>query len=292
MVRIKKNKTGGSMKKVIFSIMMCIMAVSAGNSAEMNAKADITNFPVKGITSVDIQTNSGLIDVKASQIAGIRVEQLPDNARVCDVTMKIKGKKLILKALVKEGNYSNIKTGFRIKLPSDIKIIAKSNSGDINIRNIEKNVNVEAKSGDIKIRNIAGSIKAKTNSGDINILKVKKNVKVEAKSGDIKIQNITGSVKAKTNSGDIALNNVSGGLEARTNSGDIKGIFKSTKTSKKVNLKTTSGDVSARFPKNSIITVDAETNSGKIHNEFSGKTGLPLTVKTNSGNISIVKNKK
>ena len=280
------------MKKVIFSIMMCIMAVSAGNSAEMNAKADITNFPVKGITSVDIQTNSGLIDVKASQIAGIRVEQLPDNARVCDVTMKIKGKKLILKALVKEGNYSNIKTGFRIKLPSDIKIIAKSNSGDINIRNIEKNVNVEAKSGDIKIRNIAGSIKAKTNSGDINILKVKKNVKVEAKSGDIKIQNITGSVKAKTNSGDIALNNVSGGLEARTNSGDIKGIFKSTKTSKKVNLKTTSGDVSARFPKNSIIAVDAETNSGKIHNEFSGKTGLPLTVKTNSGNISIVKNKK
>ncbi|MCK5582470.1 MAG: DUF4097 family beta strand repeat protein [Elusimicrobiales bacterium] len=280
------------MKKVIFSIMMCIMAVSAGNSAEMNAKADITNFPVKGITSVDIQTNSGLIDVKASQIAGIRVEQLPDNARVCDVTMKIKGKKLILKALVKEGNYSNIKTGFRIKLPSDIKIIAKSNSGDINIRNIEKNVNVEAKSGDIKIRNIAGSMEAKTNSGDINILKVKKNVKVEAKSGDIKIQNITGSVKAKTNSGDIALNNVSGGLEARTNSGDIKGIFKSTKTSKKVNLKTTSGDVSARFPKNSIITVDAETNSGKIHNEFSGKTGLPLTVKTTSGNISIVKNKK
>ena len=265
------------------------MAVSAGNSAEMSAKADITTFPVKGITSVDIQTNSGLIDVKASQIAGIRVEQLPDNARVCDVTMKIKGKKLILKALVKEGNYSNIKTGFRIKLPSDIKIIAKSNSGDINIRNIEKNVNVEAKSGDIKIRNIAGSIKAKTNSGDINILKVKKNVKVEAKSGDIKIQNITGSVKAKTNSGDIALNNVSGGLEARTNSGDIKGIFKSTKTSKKVNLKTTSGDVSARFPKNSIIAVDAETNSGKIHNEFSGKTGLPLTVRINSGNISIVK---
>ena len=289
MVRIKKNKTGGSMKKVIFSIMMCIMAVSTGNSAEISAKVDITTFSAKGITSVDIQTNSGLIDVKASQIAGIRVEQLPDNARVCDVTMKIKGKKLILKALVKEGNYSNIKTGFRIKLPSDIKIIAKSNSGDINIRNIEKNVNVEAKSGDIKIRNIAGSIKAKTNSGDINILKVKKNVKVEAKSGDIKIQNITGSVKAKTNSGDIALNNVSGGLEARTNSGDIKGIFKSTKTSKKVNLKTTSGDVSARFPKNSIITVDAETNSGKIHNEFSGKTGLPLTVKTNSGNIAIVK---
>ena len=238
MGKAKKSKTGGSVEKLMLTMMVCMGMVAAGNAAEEESKKDIKTFPAEGITAISIRTNSALIYIESAQAIGIRVEQLPDNVRACNVTMKAVGSQFILKAMDKTGEYKDIKTGFRVQLPPGISVTAGSNSGKI------------------------------------------------------EIHNATGSVEAKTNSGDIALDNVSGSLKAATNSGDIKGTFKSLETSKKIALKTTSGDVSATFPENAIIAVNARTNSGRIHNDFTGKVGCPLTVKTTSGNISITKAEK
>lgn len=232
-------------------------------------EADITTFPVKGITGVDIRTNSALIYVEGSKGADIRVGQLPDNARVCDVTMKVDGNRLLLQALDKAGKFKNVKTGFRVQLPAGIPVNARTNSNDVTLFNIAAHVEARTNSGDVLLREIAGPVEAKTNSGDMQL------------------RDITGPVEVKTTSGNIKMENLSGSLSAITDSGDIHGDIKAPE--KAVTLKTTSGDIEVTLPETAQIAVDAGTTSGKAKTDFSGKAGLPVTARTVSGDISITK---
>lgn len=230
---------------------------------------NITTFPAKGIAGVDIRTNSALIYVEGSNNADIRVEQLPDNARVCDVTMKVADGRLLLQALDKAGKFKNVKTGFRVQLPAGIPVNARANSNDVTLLNLAAHVEARTNSGDLLLREITGAIEAKTNSGDMQL------------------RDIKGPVDAKTTSGDIKLENLSGSLSVITDSGNIEGNIKAPE--KAVILKTTSGDIEVTFPETAQIAVDAGTTSGKAKTDFPGKTGLPVTARTVSGDILINK---
>lgn len=257
------------MKTMIFATILSAgmnMAVYAAGT-----EGNTTTFPVNGISEINIRTISGLINIEKATTSYILVEQLPDNATHCDVTMAMDGNTLVLKALEKEGEHKDIKTGFRVQLPAGISI------------------NANAVSGDVKISNISAAVKAETVSGDIRLTGIMAPVDAETTSGDIKLADIAAPVKTKSTSGNIVFAKVSGSMLAENGSGNIKGGILTSGTSNAVVLNNASGDISVTFPKDAQLIVDADSTSGKIHNEFAGKTGTPVTVRTISGGIAISK---
>jgi DUF4097 and DUF4098 domain-containing protein YvlB len=210
--------------------MMCVGMIISGNAAD--TENNITTFPVKGIASVDIRTNSALIYVESVQATDIRVEQLPDNARVCNVTMKVSGKQLVLKALDKAGEYKDIKTGFRVFLPAGISITARTNSGQIGFHETTGSLEARSNSGDIKLDGVSGSLKTTTESGDIE--------------GTVKATETAKEIALKTISGDISVafpESATLAVDATTTSGKIHNDF-SGKAGLPVTARTISGDIS------------------------------------------------
>ena len=223
------------MRTPMLAIMLCAGTIIAGYAAEAESVKNIKTFPAKGIADINIRTNSALIYLETAQTADIQVEQLPDNARACNITMKIAGKQLILKATDKSGEYKDIKTGFRVQLPAGISVTARSNSGDIEIHRITAPVEARTNSGDIKLDNVSGSLKATTDSGDIEgaINSPEKPISLKTLSGDVSVtfpENAAIAVNAGTSSGTLH-NDFSGktGLpvSVRATSGDTPAIPRS-----------------------------------------------------------------
>lgn len=222
------------MKITMFATMLFAGIVSSAYSAE--TAGEVKLFHAKGIRSVEIRTNSGLIHIEGTQASDIRVEQLPDNARACNVSMTVSGSQLILKATDKTGEYNNIKTGLRVSLPAGIAINAKTNSGNVEIQNINASIEARSNSGDIAMAEVTGSVKATSDSGDItgtlNPAGASKTIILKSTSGDISAvfpPNVVINPDVSTTSGKIH-NDFSGqtGLHvtARTTSGDISLVRK------------------------------------------------------------------
>lgn len=217
--------------KIILAAAMCAVLAAAGNAAETEAKKDIQTFPAAGITGVNIRTNSALVYVESTQASAIQVEQLPDNARACNVTVKVSDGRLILKALDKAGEFKDIKTGFRVQLPADLSITATTNSGDIELHNVGSSIEAKTNSGDIGLDNVSGSLKAATNSGDI--------------TGTVRSPDASKAMSFKTTSGDIAVTfpeTAAIAVDAGSHHGKVHNDF-SGKTGLAVTARTTSGDI-------------------------------------------------
>ncbi len=220
------------MKKLMLALMLCAGTVTAGNAADVESKKDIQTFPSEKITGVNIRTNSALVYVESTQASAIQVEQLPDNARACNVTVKVSDGRLILKALDKSGEYNDIKTGFRVQLPPGLSITAVTNSGDIEFHNVGGSIEAKTNSGDIGLDNISGSLKATTNSGDI--------------TGAFKAPETSKVITLKTTSGDIAATfpeTATIAVDAATTNGKLHNEF-SGKAGLPVSARSTSGDIS------------------------------------------------
>ena len=215
------------MKELILATMMCTMLVVAGNAWE-NTKT----FPAAGITSVNIRTRSAPIYVVSTQTAVIQVEQMPDNVRVCDVTMEVVDGNLVLKAMDKKGEFEDIKTGIRVQLPAGIRITADTKFGDIDFHNIAGAIGAKTISGGIKLDNVSGSIKAITISGNI--------------TGAIKLSEASKDITFKTLSGNISVTfpyAAAIAVDAATISGRMHNDF-SASTGLPVTARTKSGNIS------------------------------------------------
>lgn len=218
------------MRTPMLAVMLCAGTVMAGYAAEAESVKKIKTFPAKDITDINIRTNSALVYLETVQASDILVEQLPDNARACNISMKIIGKQLVLKATDKSGEFKDITTGFRIQLPAGISVTARSNSGDIELHRIAAPVEARTNSGDIKLDNVSGSLKVTTDSGDIE----------GAISSPEKLINL------KTLSGDVSVTfpeNAAIAVDAGTSSGTLHNDF-SGKTGLPVSVRATSGDIS------------------------------------------------
>ncbi|MDQ7774189.1 MAG: DUF4097 family beta strand repeat-containing protein [Spirochaetota bacterium] len=218
------------MRIIAFAAIVCSGIVVSGYAAEKGV--DITTFSAKGITGVNIRTAAGDVYVDTQKRADIQVEQLPDNRTACDVTMEAVDGVLVLKAIEKDGVLGNIKTGFRVHLPSALPVLADTISGDIKAGDLTSPVKAKTVSGDVKLAGITGAIDVETTSGDIRLVKGQGPVRMETVSGDIHAafaKSAKIAVEARTTSGKVK-NEFAGGtgvaVSARTISGDITIIKK------------------------------------------------------------------
>lgn len=136
-------------------------------------------------------------------------------------------------------------------LPKDImqKVKIKSSSGDIRIGDFSKlDLDITTSSGDIEIDTVA-SFKGGTNSGEVDIHSILKDVDITTHSGDVTIDSfrILNDSSIATHSGDVSISAIGDCyIDTHTNSGDVDIKNNNRFASVTLNVETRSGDIDIR----------------------------------------------
>ena len=218
----------------------------------------------------------------------------------------------------------NVSVDFKVMIPSQATINAKSVSGDVTLEKIGGKATAETTSGDVTVLGARSGANAETVSGDVEVADVQNGVYCKTASGNIDAKNITGNADLACVSGDVTAENIRGAVEADTVSGSVKllGISDADVVKGKTMsgntiyhgdisstgryaLEAHSGNVEITIPSGSAFDLTASTFSGTIKTEFevmmSGKLskkkisgsvnggGADVKLKTFSGNIILKK---
>jgi len=166
----------------------------------------------------------------------------------------------------------------------------KASSGDITLRSIVTNLELETSSGDIDVDGLIGDSRVESTSGDQRLLGLKGNMRTRASSGDITVSKFEGSLSIEATSGDIQIRGGKGTLDVRTTSGEIEGddiLLTGDAT-----FDATSGDIEMDFENDlSELSFDLRATSGdlEVGNRSAEKRlmidrgGYKITAETSSG---------
>jgi len=197
---------------------------------------------------------------------------------------------------------------FEIQAPSDMKLRAWSDSGEINIKNWHSRFEGRSESGDIKIAqsrdgpfflrclsclmdvvDVAGEIKiqggdkavslsevsdgpvfVETQNGNINVQDIKASKQLYvSRGGEIKGQGVWGDVQFLTKSGNVEFREVRGSVSGRADTAKIVAeIYKWAPVSETL-VETLSGDIDYYLPPEFGATIDIWSVFGEVKVEYS-----------------------
>ena len=218
----------------------------------------------------------------------------------------------------------SVSVNYKVMIPSQASINARSVSGDVTLEKIGGKATAETTSGDVTVMGARNGAKAETVSGDVEVEDVQNGVFCKTASGNVEAKNVAGNAELKCVSGDVTAENIKGGVEADTVSGNVKlmGISGADVVKGKTmsgsaiylgeispngrySLNAHSGTVEMTIPSGSAFDLTASTFSGNIKTEFkvmiSGKLskkkisgsvnggGADINLKTFSGNVYLKK---
>jgi DUF4097 and DUF4098 domain-containing protein YvlB len=218
----------------------------------------------------------------------------------------------------------SVSVDYKVMIPSQAAIGAKSVSGNVSLENVGGKAVAETKSGDVTVKGAENGANAETVSGNVLAEDVKNGVYCKTASGDVDAKNITGNADLNCVSGDVTGENIRGDVEADTVSGSVKlmgitgaDVVKGKTMSGSViyqgeinpngrySLNAHSGKVEMSIPAGSAFDLNASVFSGTIKTEFevmmSGKLskkkisgsvnggGADVNLKTFSGNVYLKK---
>ncbi|WP_060664370.1 DUF4097 family beta strand repeat-containing protein [Bacillus sp. CHD6a] len=160
-------------------------------------------------------------------------------------------------------------------------------SGDILVEGVTvtDNYSIDLTSGDVRIENTeAKEIAIAGTSGDITIKEVLADVQVDTTSGDINVWGVQGNIVVETTSGDIDIENdkVSGNIAVEVTSGDVRIQFEERPTSLAVDFKGQSGKGIVNLEGMQYEEKSEKEIAGKI-----GDGEFLLKVRTTSGDFRL-----
>ena len=156
---------------------------------------------------------------------------------------------------------------FEVTVPRGTKITGENGSGDLELSGVA-GVDVKSRSGEVTLREI---------NGDVNL---------DVTSGDVSVSDLTGKLDVKANSGDIEAAGLKGGpVDVETSSGDIELQLAEAND---VRVKGTSGDIEITAP-GGDYKVSTESRTGDVENSLgnSADASHSLTATTTSGDIEL-----
>jgi len=146
-----------------------------------------------------------------------------------------------------------------------------SASGYVHVYRVDRDTTVSAASGSIEVSGIGGIAHASTASGSINIGDVKGSVKANAASGSIRVTKPSDRVEISNISGGVEVEGASNDVRAHVVSGPIN-VSGNPSDNRLWDLKTVSGSVNVRVPRNASFLFSAEATSGDI------RTSIPVVI--------------
>ena len=175
---------------------------------------------------------------------------------------------------------------FEVTVPFGVSVIARSQSGDMKIRDTRGRVEAHANSGDLEVENVNGRLEVNTLSGSITARDVTGDVDIATTSGDVKIFNLAGNADVGTVSGEVELRNVTGRtVRAKTTSGDVRfdGLIDAAG---RYDFVAHSGDVEMHVQRDASAQLTVSTWNGGINSDF------PITLRPGEHNIGSFNGKR
>jgi DUF4097 and DUF4098 domain-containing protein YvlB len=173
-----------------------------------------------------------------------------------------------------------------LSVPYGVRVLARTQSGDVSVRGTRGEVEAHAQSGDIVIEDVTKRLDVNTLSGDITASNVSGDVEIGSINGDVKITDLRGDAEISTVSGDVAIHGVTSKLvRAKTTSGDV--TFDGTiDPAGRYELVAHSGDVRLHVPRDASAQLTVSTWNGEISSDF------PITLKPGEHGIGSASTKR
>lgn len=177
----------------------------------------------------------------------------------------------------------------RVTAPEGSSLRASTASADVRVSVDLKRVTVNTASGDIHLDD-AEEVNARTASGDLNVRTVDRDLSVKSASGHIRADAVGGTVSITTASGDVFIEAAHGRFSVSSASGDLRlGVFKGDD----LEATSMSGDITVGLPAGRRIKLSANTLSGSVRlperRPSSGLDGAVVSVrlKSVSGDLNV-----
>ena len=162
----------------------------------------------------------------------------------------------------------NVDVSFTIVAPINTRLVLKSISGSINVKDIAGALTLESTSGNVTVANAGRTVTAKSISGNVEALDTKIDGRLEAGT-------ISGMVRVRrTSARGLTLSSVSGAVEIEESSCE------------RVEAQSVSGDVTFRGDLEPNGRYDFGSHSGAVKVELGGKTGFQVQATSFSGSIN------
>ncbi len=261
-----------------------------------------TTFAFDKTGTVTLSATSGDIIVNGSTDGRIHVHATSDNG---NLSLDASPSRVILQN--RSGD-----SRFEVTVPYGVQVVARSQSGDMTIRDTRGAVEAHVTSGDLEVEGVNGRLEVNTLSGGITVRDVTGDVDVVTTSGDVKIFNLLGSADVGTVSGDVELRGVTGkSMRAKTTSGDVRfdGLIDAAG---RYDFTTHSGDVELHVQRDASAQLTVSTWNGGVTSDFPitltpgdhaigsavgkrytfaiGGGGARISAETFSGDITLVAN--
>jgi hypothetical protein len=184
-----------------------------------------------------------------------------------------------------------------IEVPPSLDVTLRSSSGDLSTQGIAGSQSLESSSGDIEVQGASGSLVTVSSSGDVTAHDIARG-RLRSSSGDLKIVNPRGPLDLHASSGDIEVRGAADSVAALTSSGDVevdaapRGALVETQSGRirvmgasgGVRLQSSSGDIEVGLAP-PLARIELGTSSGEVTARFAGTPGLALDLGTSGGSI-------
>ena len=114
--------------------------------------------------------------------------------------------KLVSKAKYGWKNRRITKSRIDVTIPSGVSLDIDNSSGDVHVANLRASESsIKASSGDVTLRSIVANLELETSSGDIDIDGLVGDSRIESTSGDQSLSDLQGDIRTRASSGDITV---------------------------------------------------------------------------------------
>jgi hypothetical protein len=258
---------------VVGVFLVAALSIAAPASAQRFAferTYDLASSPV-----VDVSTTRGKINVRVGEpgkvvvtgAATVRVglttpaDALERARRVAaNPPIEQSGERLRLRSPADPDDNRAMTVNYDVRVPPNTRVMAVSDSGAI------------------EVRDVAGHVEVRTQSSAISLLSLGA-ADVETGSGEVRVDGATGAVGITTSSSAITARGLSGGLHARTGSGRVIASFTGAGP---VNIGTSSSAIELSGVSGALTTI---TESGRT--TITGVPSAPWDVNAGSGSIDV-----
>lgn len=226
----------------------------------VNENAKNWEFKSEEVSTIEVQTDTGAIVLSTMEGPVVKVKLTGEyNPEECEVSVEIKDSKLILQSKSKRKLFfwrrGNCKTGFNVSAPANKKIIVKSGSGHVEIKDFTAGVELYSGAGMVEFKNTSGPISVKSGAG--TVLGKIYSEKVDVKSG----------------------------------AGTVNLSWTKSPEKGSVSIKSGAGVTVLSFPSGSRVSVNFKSGAGSIKNELGDDPGalFKINVETGAGSLHIKK---
>lgn len=258
---------------VVGVLVLSTLAIAAPATAQRFAferTYDVGSSPI-----IDVSTNRGKISVRVGEpgrvtVSGAATVRLGLTAPVnaVDLARKVAekppieqtGDRLRLRSPSGPGEERAMTVNYDLRVPPNTRVVAVSDSGAIDVRDVAGQVEVRTQSSAIALMSLGAA-------------------DVETGSGDVRIDGATGAVRVTTSSSAITARGLRGGLHARTGSGRVIASFTGAGP---VNVGTSSSAIELNGVSGALTTT---TESGRT--TIAGAPSEPWDVSAGSGSIDV-----